>query len=575
MTMRTSLTVLLCLILCLELIAQSGVITIDEDYSDWDSNYTTFTDGVDVSGGLDLLEVQVTNDEDYLFIKLTADSDFDLTDDLVDHELWMIIDADNDPSTGYFEQDGYGSELSLNFLDHSAWFNVPSTSVQVSYGDIGFVSAPTVTSNTFEIAIPRAIKPNGVHSLFSSDTIRILFDDRINDDQMPDDGEVFQYVFDDSPTDSLVPLNLAKLDSSDVRVTTYNLHLNSGWQGASNLLNVQTVIQALDADVYAFQESSGSSAALVKNFMNLWIPLSTSNGWYAKKQGDLITCSRWPFLEQWGLTRNLATLIDLPSSYPHDAIVFNAHLSCCANDDGRQEQVDELVEFLLDITSQSGIDTIPDSTGIIITGDMNFVGYAQQITTMLTGDIQNTSTYGSGGPLDWDSTALSDAVPLHADQRMSHTWRDRDGDGYPPGRLDFQVFSDAVLNLEQGFVLDTEAMSPSRLNEYDLDELDTYWASDHLPVTVDYSFIPVVGTTITQNDVPAPHIYPNPSSNSVRFMSSEMVTSALAMDLFGNLVRVLAVKENVIQLDNLAAGIYLLDVTAGSHRFFEKVIVIR
>jgi hypothetical protein len=58
-------------------------------------------------------------------------------------------------------------------------------------------------------------------------------------------------------------------------------------------------------------------------------------------------------------------------------------------------------------------------------------------------------------------------------------------------------------------------------------------------------------------------------------MSSEMVTSALAMDLFGNLVRVLAVKENVIQLDNLAAGIYLLDVTAGSHRFFEKVIVIR
>ena len=54
-----------------------------------------------------------------------------------------------------------------------------------------------------------------------------------------------------------------------------------------------------------------------------------------------------------------------------------------------------------------------------------------------------------------------------------------------------------------------------------------------------------------------------------------MVTSALAMDLFGNLVRVLAVKENVIQLDNLAAGIYLLDVTAGSHRFFEKVIVIR
>ena len=206
---------------------------------------------------------------------------------------------------------------------------------------------------------------------------------------------------------------------------------------------------------------------------------------------------------------------------------------------------------------------------------MNFVGYAQQITTMLTGDIQNTSTYGSGGPLDWDSTALSDAVPLHADQRMSHTWRDRDGDGYPPGRLDFQVFSDAVLNLEQGFVLDTEAMSPSRLNEYDLDELDTYWASDHLPVTVDYSFIPVVGTTITQNDVPAPHIYPNPSSNSVRFMSSEMVTSALAMDLFGNLVRVLAVKENVIQLDNLAAGIYLLDVTAGSHRFFEKVIVIR
>ena len=90
----------------------------------------------------------------------------------------------------------------------------------------------------------------------------------------------------------------------------------------------------------------------------------------------------------------------------------------------------------------------------------------------------------------WTGTTpdLTDQICNQTDKRMAYTWRN-DGEGtYPPGRLDFIIYSDAVLTSEKAFTLQTEVMPPERLALYGLDALETSDASDHFPVTADFSY---------------------------------------------------------------------------------------
>jgi hypothetical protein len=93
--------------------------------------------------------------------------------------------------------------------------------------------------------------------------------------------------------------------------------------------------------------------------------------------------------------------------------------------------------------------------------------------------------YGVGAPPDWDGTAWADALPRQTHDPFTYTWRD-DGDGnYPPGRLDFLLYSDAVLSLEHGFVLRSEALPADVLAASGMLADDTGEASDHFPVVCD------------------------------------------------------------------------------------------
>ena len=104
--------------------AQSAPITIDGLFDDWNASLTTYTDTSESLTGVDLLELQVTNDDEYLFIKMKANVEFDLTDDLVAQQIRLFIDTDNNASTGYDIQQGYGSELGIIFKDLLAHYNV-------------------------------------------------------------------------------------------------------------------------------------------------------------------------------------------------------------------------------------------------------------------------------------------------------------------------------------------------------------------------------------------------------------------------------------------------------------------
>jgi len=552
---------ILAILLLLSTLGYSQTITVDELYDDWNASMSTYVDGQDTPGGIDLLDMQVTNDDRYLYFKLTVDRELCLGNTLVNHEIWLSIDTDNDPTTGFPEQDGYGTEIAINMNGHFAWFNIPDPNIQVTLGDIGIQMAPTITASTFEIAIPRDIKPDGIHDLFSGDTLRVMFHDDWDNDRMPNPGSVYTYAFQNDLIHNATPVSLEKSSSEHVRIVSHNILFNNGFSSDA-IAEMQRVVSALEGDIYCFQECS-EGINNIRNLFDSWIPLGGGSWNVASNGGNRVTVSRWPIANSWGLNRKTAHLIDLPDSLSdRDMLLVNGHLSCCTNNSGRQEQVDEFAAFILDAKSQGGNIDVQDSTPIVFVGDMNFVGFNQQYETTLTGDIQNTSTYGQGGFLDWDDTELADARPLHVDSNFVYTWRDLQGDGFPPGRLDFQFYSDAVLTKEKAYILDTERMDSAMLAASNLQQNDTRVIADHLPVVVDYSF-PKQSTTslYEENSVyPSIRVYPNPTTDVLTLDTQIAIERVLIHDLMGNTLLESTNGEQTLQLPTMPRGIYLVQI---------------
>ena len=488
------LTQLIFLLACIlgshQTFGQSSAITIDGFFDDWDPSLVTFTDDSESINGIDILEFQVTNDDQFLFVKIKLDQEIDLTEATFPHNLMMYIDTDNDAETGFGVQTGFGSEIGISFVNLMAFYDVIPAS-EVNFSDIKMRPGPTVSGDEFEIAIGRAVIPDGVNLLFPSPTIKISFKEWTNGDNCPNNGQLFEYTFDETPVDLLIPTEILKEDPELIRVMAYNT-LGNGLSDANRQEYFERITSVIDPDVIGFSESNGVSASTVKSILDAWLPLGTEDGWYTIKNGDLVGASKWPFIDSWtGISGQFPTLIDLPIEYGTDLLLVNAHWSCCGNNAARQNQADAFCAFMLDAKSEGGIIDLPPNTPMVYVGDLNLVGYAQQLITLVTGDVIQEEEYGPGGPLDWDGTDLKDQVNVQTDKRMAYTWRDDSDGNWPPGRLDFIVYTDAVMDAVKSFTLQTEIMSATRLQQYGFEEFDTMTASDHFPVVADFAIYDV------------------------------------------------------------------------------------
>ncbi len=474
--------------------AQSTAILLDGRFDDWSPALTTFTDNNAPTTGIDLQSMQVTNDEAYLFIKLTVGSEVDLQDDLVPQTIRLYIDGDNNSSTGNAVQTGYGAEVQVKFDTRTVteYFGASST---VSWSNLDLVPLPTTTGTVFEIAIARNAKPDGVNDLFASGTVKLLFRETDGGDSMPNSGTVFSYTFDGTPTVQSAPIPVTRADAPLVRITAWNV-LADGITSAALQGQYQRILSALSPDVIGFSECVTSTAAQVKTKLDTWIPIGGS-GWNTVKDDyDMVIASRWPITQSWpSLTRQFAALIDLPSSYATDLLITAAHLNCCTADATRQNQADEYVRFVQDAKNAGGAFTLPANTPMAYAGDLNSVGYVQQMTTLLTGDIVNNATYGADGPMDWDGTAAASAELEQTDARMAYTWRSSTS-AYPSGRLDHLFFTDAAMGLAKSFTLRTEVMPPATLTALGLNATDASTASDHFPITADFT-VPLANVQVS------------------------------------------------------------------------------
>ena len=409
----------------------------------------------------------------------------------------------------------------------------------------------------------------------------------------PIPGETFNYTFDDTPTPPVNLIEINKEDTSLLRILNYNV-LQDGLLNPNREEYFTRILQAIQPDIICFNEFSNSSGSQVKNKMNQILPLPNSQSWSTMKLDyDDVVASKFPILQGWTYDpagRSFASLIDLPEYYGTDVLTINAHLKCCGgseNDDKRQRQVDAIISFLLDAKTPGGIIDLPQDTPFLILGDLNLVGDRQQLTTLVTGEIINTQLFGNGGPPDWDDTDLEDLISQQTDKRTAYTWRN-DNSSFPPGRLDFQIYSNSVMSVEKSFVIQTEIMSADRLTQYGLQQFDTRNASDHFPKVTDYSFLlPTVidegehtptGFMLEQN-------FPNPfnPSTSIQYaVGSQQFVSLKVYDVLGNEIATLVNEELPageydlnIDATGLPSGLYFYQLKAGNFIETKKMVLLK
>jgi endonuclease/exonuclease/phosphatase family metal-dependent hydrolase len=300
-----------------------------------------------------------------------------------------------------------------------------------------------------------------------------------------------------------------RLLPTDLRMVSYNVLWDSIFpdRDATKAAKFSRVVNALNPDILNLQEIGDpftqgwtpKTGVDVRNLLNNIVPLSGGASWNVYMGGDAVIASKYPL----SLTRNNTSptgdkpqamaLVDLPNDqFPTDFYIINSHFKCCNTegneDERRQRQSDSIVNWFRDAKTPGGFINLPPGTPFALVGDLNTVGSASVLNTVVTGNIVNEGIYGSDSPPDWDGTSLTDAHPLHNNTGTDfYTYRS----GNTKNLLDYVIYSDSALDVGRKFVLNTYDMTSTQRTAAGLQRFDTAQGSsstwfDHLPVVVDF-----------------------------------------------------------------------------------------
>ncbi|MGY8787546.1 MAG: T9SS type A sorting domain-containing protein, partial [Fidelibacterota bacterium] len=460
-------------------------------------------------------------------------------------------------------------------------------SMGIWQNDLTLRIGPTITSSEFEIAIARN---SDIMTLNGS---QVLVEGRIviaeappNSDIVPNEPGGISFNIGEDTIPLPEPISLERRHEDDIRIVTYNTLWN-GILEEDRQPSFQRIFQALDPDAIVLQEHTDWNE--IQTIVQSWFPQET---WYASwTYSDLVVLSRFPILSDANLSsseRTMCALLDTEAEMGKNLLIINSHLSCCGNNEGRQQQVDEFASVWRNwITSGNGPFELEDETPFVHVGDFNFVGYRQQVETIRIGDIENVEDYGNDFLPDWDSTNIVDLFSRHTHKRMGYTWRS-DGSSYNPGKLDYVFYSDATIDTGKHFIVNTLAMDSTSLSDYGLEWDDTQEASDHLPRIFDISLDPNVGID-NENPFPSQFAiltnYPNPFNpiTTVNIMvETQKALSLQIFDINGHLVNTLFEGDiesgnHVFQWDgsHFSSGVYFIRLSTGDFVKTRKMILLK
>lgn len=534
--------------------AQSNRILLDEKYDDWLDVPVLVNDPVGDQGSsnIDFGKLWVSNDEDFLFFRIEVGPEINLQDG---NEINLYLDTDNSIGTG-LSISGMGADLVYHFGGRRGEIYLNGSQENINHSDIFLVSSPTVTSDQFEIAISRNVQLNGLN-LFNGNEIKVLFKNNIaGADQIPDASGGIGYTFNTQNPDPLPAYSIEKLDTSHIRVLSYNV-LRDDLFAQDKQVYYSRILKALTPDLIGFQEIYQNGSSQTASKVASFLAESPSQWFHAKIDPDVIAISRYPILASYDIAPggNGAFLIDMN---PHQLLFIVAHPPCCDNNSGRQAEIDGIMAFIRDAKNGTGPLTLAPNSPIIITGDMNLVGLNEQVETLLTGNISDQATYGNDFDPDWDGSPFADVKAPTTDLPLTMTWY-REPSSFSPGRLDYIVYSSSVISLENSFTLFTPALSQADLSTYNLQPDDVVEASDHLPVVADFQLGMSTAIGPSSDRRFNLTLSPNPTKDFTRisyYLPKSSYVQLKIYDIKGQEVAILAE-------GSLAVGEYSIDLVKG------------
>ncbi len=461
-----------------------GQILIDEDFSDWQPSFLKADAvGGNQSGNLDLQKLWLTDDKDFLYIRLDLDREIKLQED---NKLGIQLDIDNNVNTG-FKANGIGAELSIYFGDRDIFLNIGNVNQIITHEKIDLVSLPSVSSSKWEFRVRKSNVINNI-AVNMANKISVVAVDRLTSggDKLPTTTGGFVYQMSNNTAPSTLPYSLKKLVANHTRVMSYNSELDGLFDVVRGPIQ-KRIIKAANPDIICIQEIYNHTLQEVIAVMNATIPLPNGKSWQGfKTNPDNVTLTRQVAEDSENLNGNNISLLYLDAQKNQPIVIFNNHLPCCLKDDERQMEIDANLKRHRDMKANGGNTfNYPKNTPTIMLGDMNMVGLSQQQKSFKTGDIVNEATYGKDYKMDWDNSDFEDAKPFVPNSLTTYTWFS-EGNGYMAGRLDYMFYSGSVMSIKNSFIFETATLDAASLQANNLLQFDSRNAADHIPVIVDF-----------------------------------------------------------------------------------------
>ena len=565
-------------------------ICIDGLFNDWGNVPVAYQDIDNDHVDADYSTLKITYDSEFLFIYINFHENEYLMQNWNDFHLY--IDSDNDQSTGNLIR-GVGADLIWSFGGRSGKQYINGQESTVYQNDLTLRIAPTVTSSEFEIAIARGSSPLTLNNQQIMTQGKIVFSELEDGtgDFIPDELGGVSFSIGEDFIIGPEPITIERLNESDLRVVSYNT-LNEGILDSDRQDHFKRILQTIDPDIIALQEHSDWDE--IHDIIQSWFP---QEQWYASwTYRDLVILSRFQIIHDANIIsseRTMAALLDTEDELGKNLLIFNSHLSCCDNDEGRQEQVDEFSSVWRNwVQNGNGPFELEYGTPFIHLGDFNYVGYNQQVETIKTGDIINENDFGVDFLPDWDSTAIIDLFSRQTHKRMGYTWRN-DGSSFNPGKLDYIFYSDASIDTGKHYILNTLAIDQTALDNYNLQLDDTQEASDHLPLVFDIIVSSNVGVgddDALPNSFRIYPNYPNPFNSTTKIdyqLPKKTNVQLVILDILGRTVITLVddllqpgyktITWNGIDAfgNNVSAGMYFYMIQTGKNREVKKMVLLK
>lgn len=458
----------------------AGVVVLDGKFNDWPAGVSTMAD------------------PDWVYFRVAVEGQGKPLQ-AADSTLALWLDADDNPATGVQMPSpkvaaAIGVDLAVEFSPQDGAghatpgvaayaFSESGAKAGLNQAQLDLAAAPTTAASVYEIRISRhpdaTAAPALAKLMASSGQARGMF-------VLIEGGKVVGWSDPEAFTLPLLgkagggtgggkPLSEADIPAKpagSVRVLTYNVLKNSPEKNGNPF---SRIFEATRPDIILLQEWDTNQATAQAWFTAM---VTGESRWSAAvgEGGDVLIVSPHPILPLThgpvtaaGAERPVRFVSAIVKTPAGDVAIATVHLKCCGTV-GSSEDKKRIAEATAVQAAMASALGTESARLRVLTGDMNLVGSTTPLEKI-------------GAGLDFDGSSMTAAEPLLLGDNSEYTWAD-EKEKFPPGRLDYVLYSDSTAVVLDSFVLDTRRLGDRSLARMGLARSDSA-ASDHLPVVVD------------------------------------------------------------------------------------------